>query len=92
MSRTDESPRLGFESFELDLQTGELSRDGHRIRLQDQPARLLALLATRPGELVTREEIQKEIWMVSSSSSTMRSTRPFARSEKRSTTIPSIRA
>ncbi len=62
MSRTDESPRLGFESFELDLQTDELSRDGHRIRLQDQPARLLALLATRPGELVTREEIQKEIW------------------------------
>jgi Tol biopolymer transport system component/DNA-binding winged helix-turn-helix (wHTH) protein len=56
------SGRLRFHSFELDLDTGELQKNGHRIRLQDQPARLLALLASRPGELVTRSEIQKALW------------------------------
>jgi Tol biopolymer transport system component/DNA-binding winged helix-turn-helix (wHTH) protein len=54
--------RLRFHSFELDLDTGELQKNGRRIRLQDQPARLLALLASRPGELVTRSEIQKALW------------------------------
>src|SRR6185295_12402815 len=54
--------RLRFHSFELDLDTGELQKNGRRIRLQDQPARLLALLASRPGELVTRAEIQKALW------------------------------
>jgi Tol biopolymer transport system component/DNA-binding winged helix-turn-helix (wHTH) protein len=56
------SGRLRFHSFELDLDTGELQKNGRRIRLQDQPARLLALLASRPGELVTRSEIQKALW------------------------------
>jgi Tol biopolymer transport system component/DNA-binding winged helix-turn-helix (wHTH) protein len=56
------STRLRFDSFELDLDTGELQKNGRRIRLQDQPARLLALLASRPGELVTRSEIQKALW------------------------------
>ena len=54
--------RLRFESFELDLDTVELRKNGRRIRLQDQPGRLLALLAARPGELVTRTEIQKTLW------------------------------
>jgi Tol biopolymer transport system component/DNA-binding winged helix-turn-helix (wHTH) protein len=54
--------RLRFHSFELDLDTCELQKNGRRIRLQDQPARLLALLASRPGELVTRSEIQKTLW------------------------------
>jgi Tol biopolymer transport system component/DNA-binding winged helix-turn-helix (wHTH) protein len=54
--------RLRFSSFELDLDTGELQKNGRRVRLQDQPARLLALLASRPGELVTRTEIQKALW------------------------------
>src|SRR5262245_52143884 len=54
--------RLRFESFELDLQTGELRKDGSRVHLQDQPARLLALLASRSGTLVTRDEIQHELW------------------------------
>jgi Tol biopolymer transport system component/DNA-binding winged helix-turn-helix (wHTH) protein len=54
--------RLRFESFELDLDTVELRKNGRRIRLQDQPGRLLALLAGRPGELVTRTEIQKTLW------------------------------
>jgi len=54
--------RLRFHSFELDLDTCELQKNGRRIRLQDQPARLLVLLASRPGELVTRSEIQKALW------------------------------
>ena len=54
--------RVRFESFELDLDTGELCKNGRRVRLQDQPGRLLTLLASRPGELVTRTEIQKALW------------------------------
>lgn len=54
--------RIRFEVFELDLHTGELHREGSRVHLQDQPTRLLALLANRRGELVTRDEIQKELW------------------------------
>src|SRR6187549_4008723 len=56
------SRRLRFESFELDLDTVELRKNGRRIRLQDQPGRLLVLLAGKPGELVTRTEIQKTLW------------------------------
>jgi DNA-binding winged helix-turn-helix (wHTH) protein len=54
--------RLRFESYELDSETGELSRKGYRLRLQDQPARLLLLLASRPGQLVTRSEIRDALW------------------------------
>src|SRR5262245_48481157 len=56
------SRRVRFESFELDLDTGELRKNGRRVRLQDQPGRLLTLLAARPGELVTRQEIQSTLW------------------------------
>src|SRR5712691_1509007 len=54
--------RLRFESFELDLRSGELRKGGVAIRLQPQPFKVLALLASRAGELVPREDIQKEIW------------------------------
>src|SRR5438270_10632337 len=51
-----------FAGFELDLKTGELRQDGVAIRLQPQPTLILALLASRSGNLVTREEIQQRIW------------------------------
>ena len=51
-----------FDRFELNLQTGELRQDGVVIRLQPQPTLILTLLASRPGNLVTREEIQQRIW------------------------------
>lgn len=51
-----------FARFELNLQTGELRQDGVIIRLQPQPTLILTLLASRPGNLVTREEIQQRIW------------------------------
>jgi DNA-binding winged helix-turn-helix (wHTH) protein len=54
--------RVRFESFELDCITGELFKDGSRLKLQDQPARLLILLVSRAGMLVTRDEIQKSLW------------------------------
>jgi TolB-like protein/DNA-binding winged helix-turn-helix (wHTH) protein/Flp pilus assembly protein TadD len=57
------APRLvRFGDFELDLRTGELRRDGRRVRLPHQPFKLLALLAAHPGELVTREEIRRALW------------------------------
>lgn len=54
--------RIRFEAFELDLHTGELRKEGNRVQLQDQPTRLLTLLANRPGELITRDEIQSKLW------------------------------
>jgi eukaryotic-like serine/threonine-protein kinase len=51
-----------FGSFEADLQEGKLTKTGGRIRLQDQPFRILALLLERPGQLVTREEIRQKLW------------------------------
>ncbi len=53
---------LRFGPFELDLRSGEMRRAGVLVRLQPQPFKVLALLAGRPGELVTREDIQKEVW------------------------------
>ena len=51
-----------FGVFEADLLTGELRKNGQKVRLQDQPFRVLALLLQRAGELVAREEIQNELW------------------------------
>jgi len=54
--------RVRFYRFEFDVPTGELLRDGQRVRLQRQPARLLELLLGRRGELVTRDEIRQALW------------------------------
>ena len=54
--------RLRFGIFEADLQTGELKKRGARVRLQEQPFQVLAVLLARPGELVTREELQSKLW------------------------------
>ena len=53
---------LRFGQFGFDPRTGELYTDGKRIRLQEQPSRLLTLLIERPGELVTREELRNKLW------------------------------
>ena len=63
MQQADSSPnRLRFGVFEADLRNGELTKEGKRLRLQEQPFRLLALLLERPGELVTREEVRQRLW------------------------------
>ncbi len=51
-----------FEGLEIDLRAGELRRNGERIKLQEQPLQILRMLLERPGETVTREEIQKKLW------------------------------
>jgi TolB-like protein/DNA-binding winged helix-turn-helix (wHTH) protein/Flp pilus assembly protein TadD len=56
------SVRLRFGVFELDLRAGELRKHGLRVRLQEQPFQVLALLLEHPGEVVTREELQKKLW------------------------------
>ena len=53
---------LRFGPFELDVRSGELRRNGTTVRLQPQPFKVLVLLICRPGEVVTREEIQAEVW------------------------------
>jgi len=53
---------LRFGTYEVDLKSGELRKQGKRIRLQDQPFRVLSVLLQRPGEVVTRDELRAEIW------------------------------
>src|SRR5512133_2813430 len=53
---------LRFGPFELDVRSGELRRNGATVRLQPQPFKVLVVLACRPGEVVTREELQAEVW------------------------------
>lgn len=53
---------LRFGPFEADLRTQELRRDGIRVRLPGQSYQVLATLLSRPGELVTREELQQKLW------------------------------
>ena len=54
--------RARFGVFEFSPESGELLRDGVPVRLQPQPAKVLALLVARPGVLVTRDELQHEVW------------------------------
>jgi TolB-like protein/DNA-binding winged helix-turn-helix (wHTH) protein/Flp pilus assembly protein TadD len=56
------SGRLRFGVFEMDLRAGELRKHGLRIRLQEQPFQVLARLMEHPGDVVTREELQKKLW------------------------------
>ncbi len=51
-----------FGIFEVDAATGELRRQGLRVKLNTQPLQLLLMLLDRPGELVTREEIERALW------------------------------
>jgi Tol biopolymer transport system component/DNA-binding winged helix-turn-helix (wHTH) protein len=51
-----------FGLFEADLKTGELRRDGSKVPLQGQPFQVCAILLSRSGELVTREELRKQVW------------------------------
>jgi TolB-like protein/DNA-binding winged helix-turn-helix (wHTH) protein len=55
-------PIVKFAVFEVDLRAGELTRLGKRVRLQEQPFQLLAMLLAKPGVLVTREELHLKLW------------------------------
>jgi DNA-binding winged helix-turn-helix (wHTH) protein len=55
-------PVIRFGVFQLDLEAGQLLKNGRVVRLKPQPFKLLQLLASRPGEIVTREEIRDALW------------------------------
>jgi len=61
-----ESPRpasvVRFGTYEVSLKSGEVRKAGVRIRVQQQPMKLLELLLERPGEVVTREELRGRVW------------------------------
>jgi cholera toxin transcriptional activator len=62
MSDPESPPRFRFGVFEVDASTGELRKQGIRIRLSAQPFQVLLMLLDRPGEVLTREEISQAIW------------------------------
>src|SRR5580704_6235713 len=53
---------LRFGDFEVDLRTGELRKAGLRLKFGGQPFQVLSILLERPGDVVTREELQKRLW------------------------------
>jgi DNA-binding winged helix-turn-helix (wHTH) protein len=62
MTDTQSTPRFRFGIFEADASTCELRRKGVRVKLNAQPFQVLLMLLTRPGELLTREEIAATLW------------------------------
>src|SRR5271169_5891716 len=58
----DKSRVIRFGVFEVDLQEAELRKSGLRIKLQEQPFQILTMLLERPGQTVTREELQRRLW------------------------------
>ncbi len=56
------SARIRFGPYELDPRSGELSKFGRKLRLQEQPFQILVLLLDRRGDVVTRDDIQKRLW------------------------------
>jgi len=53
---------LKFDAYALDLRAGELFKNGKKIKIQEQPVQILAMLLERPGEVVTREELRERLW------------------------------
>src|SRR5713226_9255366 len=64
MPATEPNSIVHFGVFEVALQAGELRRNGSKVKLQDQPFQVLAFLLERPGQIVTREELQARLWPV----------------------------
>jgi TolB-like protein/DNA-binding winged helix-turn-helix (wHTH) protein/Tfp pilus assembly protein PilF len=62
MADADQSRTVRFGLFEVDLRAGELRKNGVKIKLQEQPFRILVSLLRQPGEVVTREELSRELW------------------------------
>ena len=59
---TEHSRVIRFGAFEVDLRVHELRKHGLRIKLQEQPFQVLAMLLERPGDLITRDEIRAKLW------------------------------
>jgi TolB-like protein/DNA-binding winged helix-turn-helix (wHTH) protein/Tfp pilus assembly protein PilF len=61
-SPASSSRRVRTGLFEVDLRSGDLYKAGRKVRLQEQPFRVLTMLLARPGEVVTREQLQSRLW------------------------------
>ncbi|MGD0306869.1 MAG: winged helix-turn-helix domain-containing protein [Candidatus Acidiferrales bacterium] len=57
-----DSAMVQFDVYALDLRAGELFKSGRKIKLQEQPFRILTILLEHPGELVTREALRQRLW------------------------------
>ncbi len=55
-------PVVHFGAFEVDLSSGEIHKHGHKIKLQEQPFQVLAMLLERPGTVITREDLRTRLW------------------------------
>ena len=53
---------LKFDAYALDLRAGELFKNGKKIKIQEQPVQILAMLLERPGEVVTRDQLRERLW------------------------------
>jgi eukaryotic-like serine/threonine-protein kinase len=62
MEATSRTRRTRFGAFDVDLRSGEVHKHGIRLKLQDQPFQVLALLLEHPGDVVTREELRRKLW------------------------------
>jgi DNA-binding winged helix-turn-helix (wHTH) protein/tetratricopeptide (TPR) repeat protein len=58
----EDSQTLRFDVYALDLRAGELYKSGHKIKLQEQPFRILTMLLEQPGQVVTREQLRERLW------------------------------
>src|SRR5215467_312545 len=62
MESPADSRKVHFDAFSVDLCSGEIRKRGIRLRVQDQPFRVLAFLLERPGDVVTRQELRQRLW------------------------------
>jgi eukaryotic-like serine/threonine-protein kinase len=62
MEAAPQTRRTRFGPYEVDLRSGEVRKHGIRLKLQDQPFQVLAILLEHPGEVVTRDELRQKLW------------------------------
>jgi TolB-like protein/DNA-binding winged helix-turn-helix (wHTH) protein/tetratricopeptide (TPR) repeat protein len=62
MEAADQTRRIRFDAFDVDMRSGEVHKHGIRLKLHRQPFQVLSLLLEHPGEVVTREELRQRLW------------------------------
>lgn len=75
MADVDQPQTVRFGLFEVDLSAGELRKNGAKIKLQEQPFRIFSTLLQHAGNVVTREELRRELWPADSASAPMTTAR-----------------
>jgi DNA-binding winged helix-turn-helix (wHTH) protein len=61
-SSSPDAQVIRFDRYQLDMRSGELRKQGRKVRLQAQPLQLLVLLLRNGGRVVTREDVRRELW------------------------------